>query len=165
MNSASYGWWMSGRLYTYNDPDLLVFQGFTPQDNRVRLVSGVVSGTMMLDGDDLSAPDGQSAALANLGNARLNALAKIGKAFRPMEGQSGSSATDVLTMVSGGVNYIALFNYTGSATTKNVDLARAGLDPQKSYTVTDLFTGTQSTAMGSLGVALEATDAKVVSLQ
>ena len=165
MNSAGYGWWMNAKLYTFNDPDLLVFQGFTAADNRVRLASGVVSGTLMLDGDDLSSPDGQSAALANLMNPRLNAVARIGKAFRPLEAQSGASATDVLTMDNAGVHYIAAFNYSGSAAVKVVDLSRAGLNPQQTYSVVDLETGTQSTATGNLSISLQGTDAKVVALQ
>jgi len=32
MNSASYGWWLAGRLYNFNDPDQIVMEGFTTND-------------------------------------------------------------------------------------------------------------------------------------
>ena len=92
LNSAGYGWWMNGRLYTFNDPDILVFQGFTASENTARLLSGVVSGTVFLDGDDLTSDAGQAAAMANMTNPRLNAVAKLGKAFRPVNGNSDTSA-------------------------------------------------------------------------
>jgi hypothetical protein len=82
-----------------------------------------------------------------------------------VEAASGASATDALTMQNGATAYVAVFNFGGSATTKTVSMARAGLDPQKTYTVTDLTTGTTSTATGNLSVPLDATDAKVLSLQ
>ena len=28
MNSATYGWWLAGRLYNFNDPDQIVMEGF-----------------------------------------------------------------------------------------------------------------------------------------
>jgi hypothetical protein len=40
------------------------------------------------------------------------------------------------------------------ATNLAVDLARAGLDPQISYSVRDLWTGAKSTAKGMLPVSL-----------
>ena len=60
LNSASYGWWMSDRLYEFNDPDGMVFEGFSPAANLTRLLSGVVAGTVFLSGDDLSQASGQA---------------------------------------------------------------------------------------------------------
>ena len=36
MNSASYGWWLAGRLYNFNDPDQMVLEGFTANENKSR---------------------------------------------------------------------------------------------------------------------------------
>jgi alpha-galactosidase len=46
LNSASYGWWQSGRLYEYNDPDYAVLEGFSPAENLTRVLALVVSGTV-----------------------------------------------------------------------------------------------------------------------
>jgi hypothetical protein len=154
LNSAGYGFWMSGHLYAYNDPDQLVFQGYPAADNRARLLSGVITGTVFLDGDDLTSDAGRAAAMSNLTNARVLAVARLGRAFRPVEGNTGTDAPDVFVLSSGGSTYLALFDFGTSDEMTSVDLARAGLDAGTSYAVTDLFTGAMSTAMGSLTVAV-----------
>jgi alpha-galactosidase len=165
LNSAAYGWWMSGRLYTFNDPDELVFQGFTSTDNAARLVSGVVSGTVILDGDDLSSAAGQSAAMNNLTNPRMNAVAKLGKAFRPVDGNTGAGPPSELVLADGSTYYLALFNFGSSAVTMAVDLGHAGLDPSHAYTATDLSTGTSTPATGTLSVPLGVDGAKLFLVQ
>jgi alpha-galactosidase len=165
LNSASYGWWLSGRLYSYNDPDQLVFQGFTPTDNMARLLSGVVSGTLFLDGDDLTSAAGQSAAMKNLTNPRINAVARLGKAFRPVEGNTGTNPSSVLVLADGATHYLAVFNFTASAVTTPVDLARAGLGATTAYAATDLWAGTTSTVTGTLIVQLGANGAKLFELK
>ena len=47
MNSASYGWWMNGKLYKFNDPDGMVFEGFS-----ANLAPG---GLLMFDVNTLAA--------------------------------------------------------------------------------------------------------------
>ncbi len=165
LNSASYGWWMSGRLYAFNDPDMMTFQGFTTTDNMARLVSAVVSGTVFLDGDDLSSAAGVAAATANLTNARFNAVAKLGKAFRPIEGNTGASAPTAMVLADGGTFYLALFNFTASGVTASIDFGRAGLDASTTYTVTDLWTGVTTSATGTLTMSLGVDDAKLLQLQ
>lgn len=54
LNSAAYGWWTNGRTYAFNDPDEMVFTGYPANDNMMRLISAAVSGTVFVDGDDLS---------------------------------------------------------------------------------------------------------------
>jgi hypothetical protein len=164
MNSASYGWWMSGRLYRFNDPDAMVFEGFTPNDNMTRLISGAVSGTIFLNGDDLTSGAAQALARTHLTNERINAVARLGKAFRPVEGNTGTSPSDWLVLREGGAHYLAVFNFEAS-TTKALSLARAGLDPAKAYTVTDLWTGAQSTASGTLSVPVDSGFARLFMLR
>ena len=164
MNSASYGWWMSGRLYPFNDPDGMVFDGFTPSDNITRLVSAVVSGTVFLDGDDLTRPSAQALARAYLTNDRINAVARLGKAFRPVEGNTGTNPSNVLVLHDGSTYYLAVFNYGAAAVSQAVDLARAGL-PTATFAVTDLWSGATSTASGTLTVALDPESAKLLALK
>lgn len=165
LNSASYSWWMSGRLYQYNDPDMMVFEGFPPADNMTRLVSAVVSGTVLLDGDDLTEADGQALASTYLTNARINAVAALGKAFRPIDGNTGTGPATALVLADGATTYLAVFNFTGSDATEAIDLTRAGLSATQTYTVTDLWTGATSSATGMLGVDVASDDAKLLTIE
>jgi hypothetical protein len=165
LNSASYGFWMSGRLYRYNDPDEMVFEGYSASDNMTRLLSAVVSGTVFLDGDDLSEVDGQALARTYLTNARINSVAALGQPFRPIEGNTGTSAASAFVLANGGLTYLALFNFTPSAETETIDLTRAGLSAAQAYTVTDLWTGETSTAVRTLTVDVASEDGKLLELQ
>ena len=165
LNSASYGWWMNGRTYTFNDPDEMVFEGFSANENMTRLLSGVVSGTVFLNGDDLTGAAGQALARAYLTNPRMNTIARLGKAFRPVEGNTGTNPSDVFVLTSGASTYIAVFNFTSAATTKSVDLARAGLNATKVYSVTDVWTGTNTLTTGTLSVPLDSAFSKLFELK
>ncbi|MGO8991813.1 MAG: alpha-galactosidase [Polyangiaceae bacterium] len=164
MNSATYGWWMSGTLYPFNDPDEIVLQGYTADDNMTRLVSVLVSGTVFLDGDDLTNATAQSLAKTMLTNGRMNAVARLGRAFRPVEGNTGTGPGDLFVLQDGGTFYLAVFNFTTSTVTQSVSLARAGLNGGQSYSVTDLWTGATSTAKGTMPVSLPGGYARLFSL-
>ena len=165
MNSASYGWWMSGRLYRFNDPYAIVLEGFTANDNMTRLLSAVVSGTIFLDGDDLTRAPAQALARTYLTNDRIDSVARLGKAFRPVEANTGTAPSDVLVLADGGTYYVAVFNFGSTAADKTVDLARAGLDATAEYAVTDLWTGAATTAQGTLTVTLEPGFARLFALR
>ncbi len=143
----------------------MVFEGFTANDNMTRLVSGAVSGTVFLDGDDLTRAPAQALARAYLTNDRINAVARLGKTFRPVEGNTRTEPADVLVLHDGAKHYLAVFNFRSSAVTNMVDLARAGLDVSTTYTATDLWSGSVSTAKGTLGVSLEPGFARLFALQ
>jgi alpha-galactosidase len=164
LNSASYGWWMSGRLYAYNDPDYAVLEGFSAAENKTRVLALVVSGTVFLSGDDLTRSAAQALARTYLTNPRVNQIARLGRAFRPVEGNTGTGPSEAMVLHHGGVSYLAVFNFSGRAGSRTIDLARAGLDPGRSYTVTDLWTGAVSTARGSLGVSLDTDAATLLQL-
>jgi alpha-galactosidase len=165
LNSVTYGWWMSGRLYPYNDPDHMVFEGFGAGDNMVRLISAVISGTVFLNGDDLTRPAAQALAKAYLTNPRINQVARRGRSFRPLDGASGTASADVFVLADGDRAYLAVFNFGGGAVTRSIDLARAGLSASQSYAVTDLWTGTTTSASGTLSVPLEAGFARLFELE
>ncbi|HVR63610.1 MAG TPA: hypothetical protein VMU50_17035 [Polyangia bacterium] len=165
MNSATYGWWMNGTIYRFNDPDEMVFEGFTPTDNMSRLISGVVSGTVFLIGDDLTQAPAQALARANLTNERINAVARLGKAFRPVEGNTGTDPSNVLVLHDGDVHYVAVFNFAANAANESIDLARAGLDGATDYAVIDLWSGEASTARQALPATVAAGSARLYSLR
>jgi hypothetical protein len=177
MASASYGWWMAGRLYNWNDPDEMLLEGtetpsssttavpFTANENKSRVTSGAVGG-FMLDGDDVT--DAGSPALVQkwLTNNSINGLPALNLNFRPVEGNTGASPVNVLVAQSGNVYYIAVFNYDGSnPLTQTIDLGRAGLNSSTAYSVTDLWSGATSSATGSLPVSLGAAESTILKLQ
>lgn len=164
MNSVTYGWWLGGTLYEYNDPDHLVLEGYTADENMSRITSGVVAGTVFLNGDDLTAVAGQNLARQYLTNRRVNEVAKIGKPFVPVEGNSGTGAVNTLVLKDGSTFYIAVFNYGSSNATVGVDLARAGLDGTAAYDAAELWSGENATARGTLEAAVNAKGAKLYKL-
>lgn len=165
LNSASYGWWMSGSLYSFNDPDMMVFEGYTADDNMTRLLSAVISGTVFLDGDDLTESTGQALARAYLTEGRINDVARLGRAFRPVEGNTGTTPSPEFVLQNGSTWYLAVFNFGTTASTVAVDLARAGLDGTHTYAATDLWSGATSSATGTLSVSLDAGFGRLFSLQ
>jgi hypothetical protein len=165
LNSVTYGWWMSGRTYAYNDPDMVVFEGYTADDNLTRLLSAVLSGTVFLDGDDLTEPTGQALARAYLTVPRLNGVAQLGRTFRPVEGNTGTSPSDVFVLQDGTTTYLAVFDFGSAAQAKVVDLARAGLVGTKTYAATDLWSGSSSSVTGTLTVTLDAGAGRVFALE
>jgi hypothetical protein len=165
LNSLTYGWWMSGRTYAYNDPDMMVFEGYTAGDNLTRLLSAVISGTVFLDGDDLTGSTGQALARAYLTLPRINAIAQLGKTFRPVEGNTGTSPSDVFSLQDGQAAYVAVFNYASAAEAKVVDLARAGLSGSTTYAATDVWSGSTSSVTGTLTVNLDAGAGRLFALR
>ena len=118
---------------------------------------------MLLDGDSLTNAASISAAQISLTNAAINAVARAGQSFRPVEANTGSSATDMLVRQDANVWRIAVFNYSSSASNKTVDLSRAGL-PAGSYYATNSWDNSSSLVSGSLSVSLNAKQSKLFSL-
>ena len=161
MNSVSYGWWLDD-LYQFNDPDIMVFNGYgaTTNENQGRLISGAVTG-IFLDGDDLTTAGGQAAAQICLTDATINRVASIGRTFTPVEGNTGTDASDIFVRQENASTWsIAVFNYTTGPVNESVDLSRVGL-PATSYVATDLWAGTTSTVSNSFTVSLNSAQAKL----
>jgi hypothetical protein len=163
MNSVSYGWWLDG-LYQFNDPDIMVFgNGADTNENQSRLISDAVTG-IFLDGDDLTTTAGQLAALSCLGRSAINAVARTGRTFTPVEGNTGSSAVDTFARQDGSDWLLAVFNYTGNSINKTLDFARAGFPPAN-YAVSNLWDGsTMTIASNSFTMNLNAKQAKLFRL-
>ncbi|HKW30863.1 MAG TPA: hypothetical protein VJT54_16135 [Verrucomicrobiae bacterium] len=163
MNSVTYGWWLDD-LYQFNDPDIMVFNGYgaTTNENQSRLISGAVTG-VYLDGDDLTSSNGQQAAQTCLSKPGIDAVARVGRTFTPTEGNTGTSAANIFVRQDGSTWCLAVFNYTSSAANMTVDLNRAGL-PSGNYVATNLWDGTTTTVSGSFNVSLNARQAKLFQL-
>lgn len=177
MASASYGWWMAGRIYNWNDPDEMLLEGtetpsgsttavpITANENKSRVTSGAVAG-FMLNGDDVTDAGSPPLVQKWLTNPSINGLPALGLNFRPVEGNTGTTPVNVLVAQQGNVYYVAVFNYdiTNPLST-TVDLGRAGLNSSTAYSVTDLWSGKTSSATFSLPVSLGAAESTILKLQ
>lgn len=164
MNAVSCGWWMSGRLYQFNDPDDLVFDN-GPDANEVqsRLINGAVTG-LFLNGSILTNAASVATAQMCLTNPAINSVARVGQTFRCVDGATGTGAGNIFVRQDGtNLWRIAVFNYNSSSANQTVNLSSAGLPPG-AYTATDLWSGATSTVTSSLNVSLNEKQAKLFSL-
>ncbi len=140
LNSLTYGWWVNGTLYRFNDPDHIVLSA-SQAEARTRFNSAIIAGTMLLDSDDLTTPTGQERALEILTNPQINDLARQERAFHPIEGDTGPHAANVFVREDGHDFLVAIFNFDDKqALQLNLDLARLGLNSTGTYQSRDLWT-------------------------
>lgn len=163
MQAINYGWWLNGRLYQFNDPDMSKLTGFTANENQSRIINCAVAGTVFLNSDDLTSAAAQSLARNCLTKAGINEVARAGVSFRPIEGNTGADASDVFVRQDGATWYVAVFNYSSSSTVKILNLARLGITG--TYTAVDLWTGAATTVSGATwNVGLGARQARLFRL-
>lgn len=162
LNSTTYGWWQN-QIYDYLDADHVVFGTVTAGENRARLLSSVVTGTIT-SGDDFSVAGAWKAkAQSLLQNNDVMNVARADVNFRPADGNTGYNAANIFSATHNDVTYLAVFNYSDAAVTNNVNLSRLGLG-SGTYTVKELYSGTTSTTQGTLSVQLPKADAALYAI-
>lgn len=180
LNAASFSWWANGTLYDFNDPDHTVIALDTDpyhgeavkgsiqtfEEARTRVNATVICGTLLIDSDDLLNGYGQSRARELLTNKAVLDLARAGRAFRPVEGDSGIHASHTfLRDEKDGSLYVAVFNYSETKPSSlTVDLQRLGLDPAKTYRATDLWMGTEEDVSGHMRFLLGPAQSRLLHL-
>ena len=163
MQAVNYGWWINGRLYQFSDPDMMKFSGAAANENQSRMINCAVAGTVFLNSDDLASATGQNLALNCLTRPGINEVARAGASFRPVEGNTGTDASDVFVRQDGSTWYVAVFNYSIFSANKNLNLARLGISG--TYTAVDLWSGAVSTVSGTTwNVSLSSRQAKLFRL-
>lgn len=133
LNALNFGWWQSGNLYRYNDPDhLALFHSVidgrgetTGAEARSRYLSGVISGTLMILSDNYDKPEARERSRKLANNEAVNALARIGKPFRPVELRSDT--TPFYTLQHEGRYYAAIFNFSKKEKTLSFQASQGGL--------------------------------------
>ena len=164
LNSLTYGWWINDTLYRFNDPDMIALSA-SDAEARTRVNSVVIAGTVLLDSDDLGNPAIQRRAETFLTNPAILAIAREGRAFRPLEGDTGAHAADVFVRQdTGGRFLIAVFNFGNNTVSRNIDLARAGLRSDIGYKTRDLWTGREGVASLVLTLDLGPRESEIVEL-
>ncbi len=155
LNNLTYGWWQNGTIYQYTDPDYMTLaKGGSLHAAQTRVNSAAISGTVYLNSDDVNDPVAQEYMKTLLTNKQVNEIALKGKAFRPVEGNTGMNASELFILEDEGDYYLAVFNFSQTAVSKEIDLERMGLPHDSPVTVTDVWTGHSSTTHGILPVDL-----------
>jgi hypothetical protein len=163
LNAVTYGWWL-GKYYRYNDGDHVVVASHSYNEGRSRATASAIAG-LFLDSDKLAEnADAQARAKDLLTRPGIVEVARKGRTFQPLESSLGDQAANVFALRDGSIWYLAVFNYTPEKAVHTVDLSRAGMDPQRTYFVKDLWDGTEKKAIETLTVELEGQQATILRL-
>ena len=164
LNSLTYGWWQT-YLYNFVDADHVVFNHQSEGENRARLLSSIITGTLIA-GDDLSLPGTWSAQSKKwFQDAELLTVVMNGKAFSPVEASTGKNAAVIFSRKIGRALYLALFNYHKKGTFISFDPGRLGLSSTASYRASELFSGTSTKLTGPAKIALKGKDAALYKIE
>jgi len=139
LNSVSNGWWQT-YLYDYIDADHVVFSDQSDGENAARFLSAIVTGTC-ITGDDFSIY-GKWAGTAQrlLNNTEILKVLQNGKAFVPVEGNRGKSASQLFVKQAGNIKYLAIFNYSDATKAFHIDFTGIGLKATDAYIAENLIT-------------------------
>ncbi|TFF37807.1 alpha-galactosidase [Mucilaginibacter psychrotolerans] len=164
LNSVSYGWWQT-YLYNYIDADHVVLENESEGQNRARMLSAIVTGTF-ITGDDFS-KTGQWTARAKewYQNKELLKVIFNGKAFEPVDGNTGTGASAMFTKKAGNDFYLAVFNYKSDTSSFTIDANRIGLTADKTYVMSELIEDNQITLTGKTTIELPYADAKIYKIK
>ncbi len=164
LNSVNYGWWQT-HVYNFIDADHLVLGNEPIGVNRARVASGLITGTLFT-GDDYSVFGPWSARTKTLlQNPDLLQIARSGKAFRPVEGNTGENTSNLFVSTSTPVTYLAILNYGNEEKNYNIDFKRIGLSLASKFTAVELFSNKIITVDKALPVVLPGADAVIYKIQ
>src|SRR5690606_22047158 len=111
LNSTTYGWWQS-RIYDFIDADHIVFGNSSLGENRARLTSAVVNGSIIMGDDYSSQGQWMERSKSLLQNKDILKLAaRTEGVFVPVEGNTNQTASESYVLDLDGTYYVALFNY------------------------------------------------------
>jgi alpha-galactosidase len=171
LNSLTYGWWMNGTLFPYNDPDhTVLYKSFNQEptmehEGRSRLNASFIAGTVLLMGDDFRNEEARTRAEDWLSRPELLKIAETGKSFVPVEGNTDAAADSVFVKMADNACYIAVFNFNKDAMVeKRISIERLGLPKNTTYRLHDLWEKTVIQSTGDISVQLEPAESKIFKL-
>lgn len=171
LNSSTYGWWTNRRIYAFNDPDhTCVYQPMdespiTEVEGKTRVTASVVTGGMLLLGDDLTKPEARARVKELFTNDEILDLARKANSFRPVDGDSETKAGNDFVWVApdGKTAYFASFNYDKSTKRRaSVPLGRLGLSGK--WSARDLWRKSDVALGASIDVELAPMDCVLLKL-
>ena len=175
LNATTYGFWTNRRLYDFNDPDsACLYQPLgekpvSPAESRSRFTASVITGGLMMSGDDFTKPAPLPAPRARVlsifSNRALLNLARETPAFWPLRNDTGSKAADAFAWSDGKTGYIAVFNLGKSAVMRRIDVRQA-LPGFHGTSMWELWTGKRAalSPAGGLRIKLPPYDCAVYQL-
>ncbi len=164
LNSTGYGWWQD-RMYDFVDADHVVFGTAPAGMNRARLASSLVTGTLTTGDDYSEAGRWRGTAKDLLQNKDVLAIARVGKAFRPVEANTGKRGVSVFYRVRGKDCDVVVFNYGSDVLEREVSLPRLGLDGRQAWRAKEVFSGAEAEVRESLKVRVPREDAVIYRLR
>lgn len=175
LNALNFAWWTNGRIYRFNDPDhvplyLSVIDGrcaTTEAEARSRYYASAISGTVMmlsdnygLEGNSEVIEMSRKRARQFADDSKVNAIARMGKAFVPVELKDGT--TSFYTLCHEGNYYAAIFNFAGERQTLSFEAERGRLP--KSGTFCDIHGGERIAYDQTISVTLDGWDAVILEI-
>ena len=183
LNSINLGWWLD-RVYQYNDPDHLVLSRAEDEGAaRIRYTCGVMTGTVLLgdnyslQGSYLGKQSERDLALKIATNADVNAVAWIGRSFRPVEGslmnsfnrwgQYSYGVDNEFMLDTDKALYYVVFNYdTAGTLSKTETFSRLGISCSDVKRITELWTGQDvSFSVNGISVSVPKRDVRIYRLE
>ncbi|MBD5460733.1 MAG: alpha-galactosidase [Lachnospiraceae bacterium] len=173
LNSLSYGWWLNENVYRFNDPDhVVLYNSYNHREATMfyeglsRYFAAVVAGTMLLDSDDFREEKARERAEEILTNQEILDVARAGRTFRPVEGNTGERACDSFVRLDeDGSCCLAVFNFSAEEKKQmELSLARIGLEEGTDYLVKDLWSKEETKARNMLTISLEEAQPKLLRI-
>lgn len=165
LNSVTYGWWQ-GHMYDFMDADHVVFKDASIGENRARLASAVVTGSLITGDDYSKRGPWRTTAMKLLQNKDLLAIVgKDGKPFRPVVLEKGKAPSNVFEKRMGNKLYLGVFNYGENKTTMKLSLLRLGIkSPKSSKMIMGPSTAKADFSDGQVSIQLPGKDAAIFCL-
>lgn len=174
LNSLTYGWWLNENVYCFNDPDhVVLYNSYNHREESMfheglsRFFSAAISGTMLLNSDDYREEAAKERAKLILTNKEILDIARAGKTFRPVEGNTGDQACDsFVRKMEDGTLYLAVFNFSNTEKKQmELGLERLGLEGKTLYIARDLWSGEEMQVEDSIHIDLEEAQPKIYLLK
>jgi alpha-galactosidase len=163
LNSVNYGWWQS-KLYNFIDADHVVFSTEDHGSNKARFTSGLITGTL-ITGDDFSKEgEWDEVAQALLQNKEILDIARSGKAFRPLDGNTGDRANPVFYQMINGYLYVAILNYGDKDQAFDIPFNRVGVKKYQ-HQAKELFEGKDLKFNNSINVSVTKHNAAILKIK
>lgn len=173
LNSLSYGWWLNGNVYRFNDPDhIVLYNSYNHKEEIMfneglsRYISAAIAGTMLIDSDDFREEAARKRAVEILPNQEILDVARSAKSFRPVEGNTGDQACDsFVRKEADGSCYLAVFNFSDTEKKKmELSLARIGLKDNIAYQMRDLWSKEEIEVRETIAVTLDEAQPKLFKI-
>lgn len=176
LNALNFGWWTNGTLYRFADPDHTVLYHAFPDKRestdlnsaRSRFLASAISGTVMLLSDNYG-PTGEESDVENAkerarvlaDNPGINRIARLGKAFRPLDLKSDTA--DLYLLYHDGYIYVAVFNFDSEEKYRMIPLERFGV--RETGKVLHIWSGQEETYNRELKIKMQGYDCDLLRFE